>query len=141
MEKLGDPPLRLDSIVDCTAFRSLPIVIQQKQRKRNVGRNPHPLMQMLMRILQAPYNRSADQTELQVCERLSFQRVLGCRRNRPSPMPRRCGCSVRNYNDRGLIDKLFLCFDEQIWESGLSPRAARPSMPVWSAYRRIACAC
>lgn len=35
LEKLGDPLPRLDSIVDCQAFRPLPKAIHQKQRKIN----------------------------------------------------------------------------------------------------------
>jgi hypothetical protein len=41
LEKLGDPLLRLDSIVDWQTFRPLLKVIHQKQRKSNAGHNPN----------------------------------------------------------------------------------------------------
>jgi IS5 family transposase len=78
LEKLGDPLPRVDSIVDWQAFRPLPKVIHQKQRKRNAGHKQMDVTRMFkMLVPQALYNLSDDQTEVQVRDHLSFKRFLG----------------------------------------------------------------
>lgn len=58
LEKLGDPPPRLDSIVDWQALRPLLKVIHQKLRKSNAGRKHDVTLMFKLLVLQALYNLS-----------------------------------------------------------------------------------
>ena len=78
LERLGDPLVRLNRIVDWDALKPLLKKIHQKPRKSNVGRKPwDPVRMFKMLVLQTLHNLSDDQAEFQVRDRLSFQRFLG----------------------------------------------------------------
>jgi len=126
LEKLGDPLLRLDSMVDWKAFRPLLKVIHQKQRKSNARRKPLDVTLMFkMLVLQALYNLSDDQTEFQVRDRLSFQRFLGLSPEDTVPDAKTLWLFREQLARHGQIDKLYQRFDEQLWASGLVPRGGQ----------------
>ena len=78
LEKLDDPPPRLDRIADWGSFKPLLKGIHHKPRKSSSGRKPwDPVRMFKVLVLQTLYNLSNDQTEFQVRDRLSFQRILG----------------------------------------------------------------
>ncbi len=126
LEKLGDPLPRLDSIVDWRAFRPLLKLIHQKQRKGNAGRKPMDVTLMFkMLVLQALYNLSDDQTEFQVRDRASFQRLLGLSPEDTVPDAKTLWLFREQLTRHGLMDKLFQRFDEQLWSSGLMPKGGQ----------------
>ena len=126
LEKLGDPLPRLDSIMDWQAFRPLLKTVHQKPRKSNAGRKPHDVTLMFkMLVLQSLYNLSDDQAEYQVRDRLSFQRFLGLSPDDTVPDAKTLWLFREQLARRGLIEKLFRRFDEQLWQSGLMPRGGQ----------------
>lgn len=120
LEKLGDPPPRLDSIVDWTTFRPLLKVSGKKQRKVY---DVAPMFKML--VLQALYNLSQDRIELQVRDRLSLHCLLGLSPEDVVPDAKTLWLSREQVTRHGPIDKLFRGFDGQPLASGLMPMSGQ----------------
>ena len=78
-----------------------------------------------MLVLQSLYNLSDDQAEYQVRDRLSFQRFLGLSPDDTVPDAKTLWLFRERLARRGLIEKLFRRFDEQLWQSGLMPRGGQ----------------
>lgn len=122
LEKLGDPLPRLDRIVGWDAFKPLLKKIRQKLRKINADRKPwDPKRMFKMLVLQTLYNRSDDQTEFQVLDRLSFQRFLGLAPEDRVPAAKTLWLFREQLARHGLVDKLFDALDVQPWLAGYLP--------------------
>jgi hypothetical protein len=78
-----------------------------------------------MMVLQALYNSSDDQIEFKVRDRASFQRFLGLSPEDTVPDAKTLWLFRELLARHGLIDKLFQCFDEQLWSSGLMPKGGQ----------------
>ena len=72
-------------------------------------------------VVESLYNVSDDQTGFQVRDRQSFQRVLGLSPENTVPNAKTWWLFVEQLARDGLIEKLFGCFGEQLWQSGLMP--------------------
>lgn len=74
---LGDPLQRLSVGIDFEVFRKLLEENLQVEAKGEGGRKPYDYVLLFkILILQRYYNLSDDQTEYQICDRLSFMRFL-----------------------------------------------------------------
>jgi len=126
LEKLGDPLVRLDRVVNWDSFRPLLKKIHQKPRKSNAGRKPWDSVRMFkMLILQTLYNLSDDQTEYQIRDRLSFQRFLGLAPEDPVPDAKTLWLFREQLTRHGLMKKLFDAFDKQLWQAGFLPKGGQ----------------
>lgn len=77
LTKLGDPLERLNKGIDFEAFRPLLLQRLATVAKGEGGRKPYDYVLMFkILILQRYYNLGDDQTEYQICDRLSFMRFL-----------------------------------------------------------------
>lgn len=78
LTEMGDPLVALNRLIDWEAFRSLLITVYKKARKSNAGAKTIDVVLMFkILVLQQLLNFSADQTEYQIRDRLSFMRFLG----------------------------------------------------------------
>jgi len=126
LERLGDPLVRLDQIVDWDVFKPLLKRIHQKPRKSNAGRKPwDPVRMFKMLVLQTLYNLSDDQAEFQVRDRLLFQRFLGLAPEDRVPDAKTLWLFREQLARHGLVEKLFDAFDEQLWLAGYLPRGGQ----------------
>lgn len=116
LEKPGDPLHRLDSMVDSQAFRPLPRVIHQKQRKTNAARKAHDVtLAFKMLVSQALYNLSDSPTEYQARDRLSFRHFLGLSPDDTVPDAKTQWLFREQLARHGLVAKLFQRFADQLW--------------------------
>src|SRR4249919_695385 len=77
LSELGDPLERLSAGVDFEIFREVLTEKLHLQPKGKGGRKPYDYVLMFkILILQRYYNISDDQTEYQICDRLSFMCFL-----------------------------------------------------------------
>lgn len=126
LRELGDPLPRLNATVDWEAFRPQLEVIHQKPRKSNAGRKPHDVVLMFkLLVLQSLYNLSDDQVEFQVRDRLSFQRFLGLYPQDVVPDAKTLWLFRERLTQRGLVEKLFYRFDEQLAQAGFSAKGGQ----------------
>ena len=74
----GDPLERLASVVDFESFRG-PLIVALRRSARGKGGQPRldPVMMFKILVLQPLYSLSDEATEVQIKDRLSFQRFLG----------------------------------------------------------------
>ena len=74
----GDPLERLVKVVDFEVFRHQLRAALRRSDRGQGGRPPYdPVLMFKILVLQALYSLSDDQTEFQICDRLSFMRFLG----------------------------------------------------------------
>jgi transposase, IS5 family len=120
LSKLGDPLVRLSKGVDFELFRPLLIEELHVEPKDNGGRKPYDYVLMFkILILQRYYNLGDDQTEYQICDRLSFMRFLKLTIADDVPDSK----TIWNFRERlvdlDLVDKLFDLFKTKLEALGL----------------------
>lgn len=120
LSKLGDPLERLKKEVDFEAFRPLLEDRLYVVPKNKGGRRPFDYVLMFkILILQRYYNLSHDQTEFQICDRLSFMRFLDLTLADDVPDSN----TIWNFRERlidlALIEDLFMLFVSELEKMGL----------------------
>ena len=126
LSKLGDPLDKLARSIDFELFRNLLESRLHVAAKGKGGRRPYDYVLMLrVLILQRYCNLSDGQTEYQVCDRLSFMRLLGLTLADDVPDSK----TVRHFRERlvesGLARELFELFLGELEKLGLVVHAGR----------------
>ena len=120
LTKLGDPLLRLNGGVDFEMFRSLLLDKLHLMPKGDGGRKPYDYVLMFkILILQRYYNLGDDQTEYQICDRLSFMRFLKLTIADDVPDSKTIWHFKERLIDLGLIEQLFGLFKDKLEDLGL----------------------
>jgi IS5 family transposase len=120
LTNLGDPLERLSKGVDFELFRALLEDKLHIEPKNDGGRKPYDYVLMFkIMILQRYYNLSDDQTEFQICDRLSFMRFLKLTIADDVPDSK----TIWNFRERlvdlDLVGKLFDLFKTKLETLGL----------------------
>ncbi len=111
LTKLGDPLERLNIGVDFEIFRELLQNSLTKLAKGKGGRPPYDYVLMFkVLILQRYYNLSDDQTEFQICDRLSFMRFLNLTIADDIPDSKTIWNFREQITDLNLVESLFELF-------------------------------
>lgn len=119
IDRMGDPLVALDQMIEWEEFRSLLRRIHDKERKSNAGRKPYDVVLMLkILILQSLYNLSDNRTEFMIRDRLSFARFLGIDLGDRIPDENTIWDFRESLKKDDLLDKLFAKFDSMLCEKG-----------------------
>jgi len=120
ISKLGDPLDKLSKGIDFELFRGKLIEKLHIEPKDQGGRRPYDYVLMFKTlILQRYYNLSDDQTEFQICDRLSFMRFLNLTIADDVPDSKTIWHFRERLVDLDLIDVLFDLFKSQLEKLGL----------------------
>jgi len=119
----GDPLPRLNAMIDWELFRGDLEAIRDRERKSNAGRPPFDVVLMFkILVLQSLYNLSDDATEYQIRDRLSFMRFLGLPLGDRVPDAKTIWLFREQLTDAGLIEPLFVRFDQYLHANGFAAR-------------------
>ena len=120
LSKLGDPLERLSKGVDFELFRPVLLDKLHVEPKDKGGRRPYDYVLMFkIVILQRYYNLSDDQSEYQICDRLSFMRFLKLTIADDVPDSKTIWHFRERLVDLELVDVLFDLFKTKLEELGL----------------------
>mgnify|MGYP000226976691 CR=1 FL=1 len=117
LNKLKDPLVELNHVIDWDLFADLLAETTKKPRKSSAGRKPFDrVMLFKMLILQRMNNLSDDRLEYQVRDRLSFMRFLGLDLAGTVPDAKTMWAFREDLKGSHLIERLFARFDECLRE-------------------------
>jgi IS5 family transposase len=120
LSKLGDPLERLSKGIDFELFRPVLLDKLHVEPKDKGGRKPYDYVLMFkIVILQRYYNLSDDQSEYQICDRLSFMRFLKLTIADDVPDSKTIWHFRERLVDLELVDVLFDLFKTKLEELGL----------------------
>ena len=120
LTRLGDPLERLRQGIDFEQFRPLLLDKLHFLPKGEGGRKPYDYVLMFkILILQRYYNLGDDQTEYQICDRLSFMRFLKLTIADDVPDSKTIWHFRERLVDLALVDSLFDLFKRKLEELGL----------------------
>ena len=120
LTQLGDPLERLSCGIDFELFRPLLMEKLYVDPKDKGGRPPYDYILMFkIVILQRYYNLSDDQSEYQICDRLSFMRFLKLTIADDVPDSKTIWHFRERLIDLELVDALFDLFKSQLVDLGL----------------------
>ena len=126
LTRMGDPLVGLNERIDWEAFRPDLSRVYDKPRKSNAGAKPIDVVLMFkILVLQQLHNLSDDRIEYQVRDRLSFMRFLGLQLEDRVPDAKTVWLFRERLKEEGLINDLFVRFDEQLAEQGYMARAGQ----------------
>jgi len=113
LNKLRDPLVELNGVIDWELFRAPLLKITDKPRKSPAGRKRiDRVMLFKMLVLQRLYNLSDDALEYQVKDRLSFMRFLDLKLAGSVPDAKTMWVFREELKEHKLTEKLFDRFDE-----------------------------
>lgn len=119
IDRMGDPLVELNKVVDWKAFRPILNKIREKERKSNAGRKPYDVVMMFkILILQSLYNLADEKMEFYIRDRLSFSRFLGIDLGDKVPDGNTIWDFREALKDHDLIDRLFAKFDKMLSGQG-----------------------
>ncbi len=120
LTQLGDPLERLNKGIDFELFRPLLLEKLTIEPKGEGGRKPYDYVLMFkILILQRYYNLGDDQTEYQICDRLSFMRFLKLTIADDVPDSKTIWHFRERLVDLELVAPLFDLFKSKLEELGL----------------------
>lgn len=123
LEKLNDPLVKLDKYIDWGIFKSAldqAFVKEGSPSKRKGGRPAYDRSMLFKScILQSLYNLSDEQLEYQIVDRSSFKRFLGLKKSDRVPDSRTFWLFREQLIEKGAIEALFECFNEQMDRIGI----------------------
>ena len=126
LDKLNDPLLKIDEIVNWEGFRLTLEEIRPQYDKQKGGRPPLDVVLMFKMIfLRHYYDLSLKQAEYQVLDRLSFRRFLGLQLEDPVPDTNTVWVYEERLVDSKLIKPLFEDLMLQIENAGYLPRGGQ----------------
>lgn len=119
IDKVGDPLIELDRVVDWEQFRTIIELAKQKPRKSSAGAKGYDdVMMFKILILQGLYNLSDEAMEYQILDRYSFSRFLGIRQGSKVPD----ATTIFRFKDElakaDVIEHLFTRFDQFLSDNG-----------------------
>lgn len=115
LNKLRDPLLELNRVIDWELFRAPLSVLSDKPRKSAAGRKQiDRVLLFKMLVLQRLYNLADEALEYQVKDRLSFMRFLGPSLAASVPDARTMWAFREELKEHGLTEKLFERFHESL---------------------------
>lgn len=113
LNKLRDPLVELNRVIDWELFRAPLLKLSEKPRKSAAGRKPiDRVLLFKMLVLQRLYNLADEALEYQVKDRLSFMRFLGLRLAATVPDAKTVWAFRDDLKEHVLMDALFERFDE-----------------------------
>lgn len=119
LSKFGDPLEKLKSIIDFELFRTEIERGLKFSDGSKGGRPPYDAVLMFkVLVLQSLYTVSDDQIEYQIKDRLSFMRFLDLDLSQPIPDAKTVWLYRERLGQDGLIERLFMAFDESIRKQG-----------------------
>jgi len=123
LDKLGNPLVELDEMIDWEAFRPLLKRVHKKERKRSAGA-PHKDVVMVFKalVIQSLYGLADDQLEFQIEDRRSFQRFLGLSNHKRAPDAKTFWAFRNRLSELKLLDTLFEKFTVQLNGAGYLAR-------------------
>ena len=124
LNKLGDPLLELDELIDWDIFRPvLKQVHARDGRQSNAGRKPLDEMMMFrVLVLQQHYNLSDPQTEYQIEDRRSFRRFIGLHKDVRSPDHNTIRMFREKLTEKELLKPLFDTLSAHIESQGFTAK-------------------
>jgi len=123
LDKLGDPLIRLDKVVDWSAFRSLLERLRPAERKSNAGAPRRDAVLMFKGlVIQHLYGLSDEQLEYQIADRRTFQRFMGLDNHQRGPDAKTFWAFRERLVALGLMAALFEQFAEQLAALGYRAR-------------------
>ena len=124
LDKLNDPLKVLLSLIDFEIFRKEIEEGLEKERKDNSGRKPFDKVMLFKGlIIKRLYDLSNDELEFQITDRTSFRRFLGINENAMSPDANTFWLFNDELSKNGIIDKLFIKFDEFLSQKGYTAQS------------------
>jgi len=115
LTKLGDPLARLSKGINFDIFRSVLTGHLEIEPRNKGGRRPYDYVLMFkILVLQRYYNISDDQTEYQICDRLSFMRFLGLKLSDDVPDSKTIWHFRERLIELGLVELLFATFIKEL---------------------------
>lgn len=126
LSKLNDPLEKLDKYIDWKIFNSAIEGAFKRDGGSGAGRPPYD-RSMLFKclILQSLYNLSDEQLEFQIVDRASFKRFLGLRKSDRVPDSRTFWHFRETLIEKGAIEALFACFNDQLDRIGVIANEGR----------------
>ena len=123
LSKLGDSLERL-KVIDFESFRPTLTDGMKKERKSSAGRHPFDNVMMfkvlvLQRLFNLSDDRSSDQTEYQITDRISFQRFLGLSLGEKVPDAKTIWLFRNTLTELKIIDALFSQFNQMLEAQGI----------------------
>lgn len=113
LNKLSDPLIELNRVIDWELFRALLSKLSEKPRKSAAGRKPiDRVLLFKMLVLQRLYNLADEALEYQIKDRLSFMRFLGLSLAGSVPDARTMWVFREELKEHQLTEKLFDRFHE-----------------------------
>jgi len=123
LERLGNPLLELDAVIDWEGFRKTLNLINKKQRKGNAGAKPKDVILMFKSlVVQNMYGLSDDQLEYQIEDRRSFQRFIDLPNHQRSPDAKTFWSFRNRLSELNLIEPLFQKLSDQLNAAGFVAR-------------------
>jgi IS5 family transposase len=123
LDKLNDPLKVLSSLIDFEIFREELEKGLEKERKDNSGRKAFDKVMLFKGlIIKRLYDLSNDELEFQITDRTSFRRFLGLNENAMSPDTNTFWLFSDELSKNGIVDRLFLKFDEHLCRKGYSAK-------------------
>jgi IS5 family transposase len=123
IHKLASFLPKLNQLIDWEIFRYQLSKIRDKERLSNAGRKPYDVVLMFkMLILQTLYNLSDEQTEQQVCDRLSFMEFLGLTIADAVPDATTLWLFREDLKEFGLERPLFERFNKELEKQGFAAK-------------------
>lgn len=122
LNKLNDPLEKLNKYIDWQIFaQTLKECFESETKDKSKGGRPayDRLMLFKSSILQSLYNLSDEQLEYQIVDRASFKRFLGLRKSDRVPDSRTFWQFRETLIERGVIEVLFRCFNDQLDRLGI----------------------
>jgi len=120
LTELGNPPEKLNDVMDWEIFRGELTRVCQKEDYRKGGRPPiDVIVKFKASVLKRIYNLSYDQTEYQINDRLSFMRFLGLGLNDKVLDAKTLWDFENTLANADMGEKLFCMFDEVLEKEGL----------------------
>ncbi len=116
----GDPLEQLAQYIPWARFRNTLANSLCRAKPSKGGRPPFDAILMFkILVLQALYNLSDDQTEYQICDRLSFMRFLGLDLHQRVSDAKTIWLFRETLAQAGVVEKLFKQFDTYLADHGL----------------------
>lgn len=124
ISKLGDSLEQLRGIIDFEIFRK-PIKQALYRVPKGAGGRPSydEVMMFKILVLQRMYNLSDDEMEYQLNDRMSFCRFVGLKLGDEIPDSKTIWLFRDNLSKSGVMEKLFLIFNNKLEEANLITRA------------------
>jgi len=123
LARRGDPLVRLAETVDFESFRpELEKVLYKPAKGPGGAPRWDPVLMFRLLVVQRLYNLSDEQTEYQVCDRLSFRRFLGLGLCDAVPDSRTVWLFRETLVAAGTLERLFAAYRDQLLAAGLITR-------------------